>query len=399
MIIKLLVFISKILTLPFWYVQKYLPRNKKIWLFGAGSGMLYFDNAKWLFEYVLTNEKHINAVWITRSRDVYKKLKSEKKPVYLTNSIKGIYYSLRAGLIFINNHPKDLNCRAINGAMQFWLWHGLMMKQIGEDARLFSMQKNGIKTKLFQLFQEFIYPELSYKPDYVINTSVFFTPFFCSAFNLSPEKVLITGYPRNDGLFLSEKESFIADLDNRFDHPVKVLYLPTWRDSLLNKGLSFNPFDSYNFDILQFSEVLKVTNTVFLFKGHDFQNININSDTLYERFFNLNDHIYSDLYNLIKDVDVLITDYSSIYFDFLLTGKPIILAPFDYENYTTQSRPLYYDYSKEIEGVKASNWSEVFEIIRNKSYYKPSIETVQKFHKYNDNLSCKRVTEKVFQLV
>lgn len=396
---KLLIFISKIFTLPFWYIQKIIPRNKSIWLFGAGSGMLYFDNAKWLYEYVLSNKKSINAIWITRNKDIYKKLKGEDKPVYLTNSLKGIYYSLKAGVIFINNHPKDVNCRAINGALQIWLWHGLMMKQIGEDARLFSKQKNGFKTKLFQLFQAYIYPELSYRPDYIINTSEFFTPFFGSAFKLPPDNVLLTGYPRNDGLFSSDKEPIISELDDRFDHPIKVLYLPTWRDSLFNKRSSFNPFTSYGFNESQFLEILGAANTVFLFKGHNFQNIDMNEHMIHARFIDLNEHVYSDLYKLIKDVDVLITDYSSVYFDFLLTGKPVILAPFDLEKYTTQSRPLYYDYFKEIEGVKASNWSEVFDIMRDRSYYKPTDEAVKKFHNYKDNLSCKRVTEKVIQLI
>lgn len=399
MIKKLLIFISKVFTLPFWYIQKLFPRKKEIWIFGAGSGMLYFDNTKWLFEYILTNEKHINAIWITRNKDIYKKLKGENKPVYLTNSIKGVFYSLRARVVFINNTPKDVNSRAINGALQIWLWHGLMMKQIGEDARLFSKQKNGFKTKITQLIQKLIYPESSYKPDYIINTSNFFTPFFCSAFKLPREKVLLTGYPRNDGLFLREKESLIEELNKKFNNPIKIIYLPTWRDSLFNKGVSFNPFDSYDFDVLTFSDILNETNSVFLNKGHNLEKNDLYINNLSERIINLNNHNYSDLYKLIKDADVLITDYSSVYFDFLLVGKPIILAPFDFEDYTTHSRPLYYDYYKEIEGIKALNWNEVFEIIRNRRYYKPSNETVQKFHEFKDNLSCKRIIEKVFQLV
>lgn len=399
MISKLTTLFLKLFTLPFWYIQKLFPRDKKIWLFGAGSGMLYFDNSKWLYEYVLRNEKHIKAIWITRNKEIYKKLSGENKPVLMTNSLKGIFISLRAGVVFVNNTPKDVNSRAINGSLQIWLWHGLMMKQIGEDARSFSKEKNGKKTKIFYYFQELVYPELSYRPDYVINTSDFFTPFFSSAFKLSKEKILITGYPRNDGLFSNEQEALIKEINLRYNNPRKIIYLPTWRDSLFNKGMSFNPFDSYGFDLSLFLDILEKTNSVFLNKGHYFESNDKFMTGLSERMVNLDNDNYSDLYKLIKDVDVLITDYSSVYFDFILTGKPVILAPFDFISYTTQSRPLYYDYYKEIDGIKAYDWNQIFDILRNNTYFETSKETINKFHRYTDNLNSERVTKAVKQLL
>ena len=273
-----------------------------------------------------------------------------------------------------------------------------MMKQIGEDARLFSQMNNRKMTKILQFIKKTIYPELLYRPDYVINTSDFFTPFFRTAFNLPKEKILLTGYPRNDVLFSNEQEPLIKDINIRFNNPRKIIYLPTWRDSLYNKGKSFNPFNSYGFNISVFSDILEKTNSIFLYKGHNFESKHFNV-TGSERFLNLDNSKYSDLYKLIKDIDILITDYSSVYFDFILTGKPVILAPFDFQTYTTLSRPLYYDYYKEIEGIKAFNWIELFEILKDNSYYNISNQTIKKFHHYIDNLSSKRVTEISKQLL
>ena len=90
MIDRIITLLLKFFTLPFWYIQKYLPRKKDIWLFGAGSGLMYFDNSKWLYEYVLKNEKNIHAIWVTRSKEIYNKLSNENKPVLMTNSLKGI---------------------------------------------------------------------------------------------------------------------------------------------------------------------------------------------------------------------------------------------------------------------------------------------------------------------
>lgn len=399
MVGKLITLLLKIFTLPFWYIQKLFPRNKHIWLFGAGSGLLYFDNSKWLYEYVLRNEKQINAIWITRNKEIYNKLSKENKPVLMVNSLKGIITSLRAGVVFINNTPKDVNARAINGSLQIWLWHGLMMKQIGQDARLFSKQINGFKENIFQFFQKLIFPEFTYNPDYIINTSEFFTPYFSSAFNLTNDRILITGYPRNDGLFVKDKEILIEELNEKYNNPTKILYLPTWRDAFTNKGKSFNPFDSYGFDSKTLSEILNTSNSVFLNKGHNFELKQWNADQVTERFINLSNQDFTDLYRLLKDIDILITDYSSVYFDFILTGKPVILAPFDIESYIRESRPLYYDYYKEIEGIKANDWNELFEIIIEKTYYSISNMSIQKFHCYIDDHSSERVSEATKQLL
>jgi len=75
---------------------------------------------------------------------------------------------------------------------------------------------------------------------------------------------------------------------------------------------------------------------------------------------------------------VLITDYSSIYFDFLCLGKPIILFPFDYEEYTSGSREFYFDYNL-LEAKRVYTWSELEQCLLNKSYYAPSKEEIRRF--------------------
>lgn len=393
MLVKAITLFFKIFTLPFWYLQRLFPRNKKLWLFGAGEGFLYSDNSKWLFEYAIENKKGYRSIWITRNKDVFKKLKREKKPVVMTNSLKGIYYSLRAGVLFLTNSPKDFNTRAINGAYQIWLWHGVMMKQIGIDANRFSYSKLNFKGKVLREIVKLIFPEYIYKPDFVINTSDYFTPFFCSAFNLSSDKVLITGYPRNDIIFTEKKDSFVKLIDAKYQNPFKILYLPTWRKTSYGSEDRFSPFHSFNFSLQDFLQFLEINNAVFLNKSHYFDKGNPLLNAQETRFINLENDQISDLYLVLKDVDLLITDYSSVYFDFLLTGKPVILAPFDYESYISNSRPLYYDYFKEIEGIKASNWVELLEILKNKNYYSVSPATVRKFHKHPDRESSRRVIE------
>jgi CDP-glycerol glycerophosphotransferase (TagB/SpsB family) len=113
--------------------------------------------------------------------------------------------------------------------------------------------------------------------------------------------------------------------------------------------------------------------------------------------------IEQDIYSVVPDYDILITDYSSIFFDYLLSDNPIIFAPFDYEKYITKDRELYYDYDEVTPGPKCKNWEEVLEWIvkfkENPNLFKKEREEVKnRFHKYHDGKNCERVYEEIIKL-
>ena len=105
--------------------------------------------------------------------------------------------------------------------------------------------------------------------------------------------------------------------------------------------------------------------------------------------------MYDVLYRFVKDMDILITDYSSIYFDYLLLRRPIILTPFDYDDYIRTQRGLYFDYNS-LESTKAHNWKELLQILKDESYNKPSKHEVDRFVDHVDANSSKRIAEHVF---
>lgn len=84
----------------------------------------------------------------------------------------------------------------------------------------------------------------------------------------------------------------------------------------------------------------------------------------------------------MKDIDLLITDYSSVYFDYILLRKPVVLTPFNLNEYASEDRGFYFDYESEIEGIKAYNWDQVIEILKNKKYYSASEANILKYNKY-----------------
>ena len=97
------------------------------------------------------------------------------------------------------------------------------------------------------------------------------------------------------------------------------------------------------------------------------------------------------------------TDYSSIFIDYLLLNKPIIFTPFDLQNYIQINRKLYYDYNLITPGVKCHSWDQVLKEINNilSGVDKFSIERSnikQKFHKFKDNENCIRITNRIKEL-
>ncbi|WP_294429758.1 CDP-glycerol glycerophosphotransferase family protein [uncultured Treponema sp.] len=172
------------------------------------------------------------------------------------------------------------------------------------------------------------------------------------------------------------------------------LYMPTFRTSSWT-GEIFNPFSKdYSFNHEEFHKVLSENNLVFLFKPHFYDLKVLESKEKSDRFITISDEDFDDLYSILGQIDILMTDYSSVYFDFITTKKPVILAPFDLENYTSTARKLYFDYS-EVDGEKAKDWNEIFLMLRNKKYRPASEESIRKFSLYIDG----KCSEKLCSIV
>ena len=107
-----------------------------------------------------------------------------------------------------------------------------------------------------------------------------------------------------------------------------------------------------------------------------------------------------DINYLLPHTDLLITDYSSVYFDYLLLNRPIIFAPFDMESYQAIDREFYEDYHLATPGPKCRNWDEVIETIDNilrgnDPYAQSRIEKRHIYHSYFDTNNCQRIVKQI----
>lgn len=378
--------------------SRIIPRDKNLWVFGAWFGKRYGGNSKYLFQYA-QRDKDIKAVWIAKTRDVVSKVRREGGTAFLSYSPKGIFRTLRAGLAIVSSGQMDINAALTAGALKVNLWHGAPMKKL-------MYEDNRFKTESFakRCFRKLLWALLPHIRetgvyDSVLATSDYFRPIMRSAFGVSMENVKILGYPRNDILFNdTQKCQYMEYLKDKFGCQKMLGYFPTYRNTSESDN-SFTIMDRYGFDSDAMEAFLQQNDSIMLVKLHY-----VDQNRVKKLFHNPDSRIvYADENNLpeLNDVlgyiDVLITDYSGVYFDYLLLNRPVIFAAFDLEKYI-RDRGLYDQYEFYLSGPMAQNWKQVID------YAKEAIENPQKyeklriakneiFNRYQDDKSSMRVFE------
>ena len=396
MIIKItdrLKYWGQLLLLPVYWLSFLFPRSKKIWLFGSTFGRRFADNPRYLYLYVSQHKAEfgIRPVWISHNNSVVQILNAEGYEAYMYHSLKGIWFALRGKVYLFDNYSKDINFWQSGGAMKVNLWHGIPLKKIQHDNVFdkFRHPKN-----LWEKIKNFPRNISDEKPNhYVLTTSENLKPIFSSAFQT--DNVLVTGYPRNEVLILDEIQNVYSEeerkdrkritefLEDRSDSQNKkmVFYMPTFRQ---RENLFFNNFDKDDFQMF-----LKKNNILFCIKLHPKSKLNKEFKNIQsENIMVINKE--ADPYVFLKMADILITDYSSIYFDYLLLDRPIIFFAYDLKEYLSDSREMYFDYDEFTPGEKVWDYqglkNSIVKIIENNGDYQ---------NRYSDFR--KKIRKKVFE--
>ena len=376
---------GQLLLLPVYWLSFLVPRNKKIWLFGSTFGRRFADNPRYLYLYVSQHKEELKLrpIWISHNENVVRMLNNEGYEAYMYHSLKGIWFALRGKVYLFDNYSKDINFWQSGGAMKVNLWHGIPLKKIQND----------------NIFDKFRHPKNLWEKikniprnisdeksnHYVLTTSENLTKIFSSAFKT--KNVLVSGYPRNqvlisddiENVYLDEAQSdrkkIISFLNKKNNGKIKkmIFYMPTFRES---ETLFFKHFDKNDFQ-----KFLEENNLLFCIKLHPKSKLN-------EAFKNIqSENIMvinkdADPYVFLKFADVLITDYSSIYFDYLLLDRPIIFFTYDLKEYLSDSREMYFDYDEFTPGEKVWDYqglkNSIVKIIENNSDYQKSYSDFRK---------------------
>ena len=366
---------------PLYFLSFMIPRSKNIWLFGAHHNR-FAENSKSLFQYVTQQKSEVTPIWITGSHNLCQQLRKDGYLAYIRWSFKGIYYSLRGKYYFYNLYSDDINYYTSGHAVMVNLWHGIPLKKIEFDI------KHGAQSEIFNSKLPFIYhffkPFIFKKPDYVLSTSTTVSDIFSSAFRIATDQCLEFAYPRCD-IFYKKPPSQNANKKNKI-----VIYMPTWRN------------DNKNFLNTAFPELDVLNDTLATNKILMYIKLHPNTQTINREYSNiLFIESQTDIYEFLPKSDFLITDYSSIFFDYLLLDKEIIFYAFDKEEYTQSDREFYFEYNTVTPGAKVYTFNHLLKLFHHLDALDYAIERKKLkdlLWKYQDGNSSKRIYDYFRQL-
>ena len=359
---NLIVFLkSWIIYFPAGFFYK---RKKNLWLFIGRDDGRFLDNVKYLYLYVenLKNNK-IDYYFITQNKNIFNTLKE--------NRIRAIYHPTHESFRLLLSCEKIIidsdqwidkyKYQLCWGAEKIQLWHGSGIKRIELD---------NPKSKPYRKWR-FLTGRF-FKYDLLTASSEFFAKnYFKPAFNY--KKMVVTGFPRND-VFYNYKENYLINTDKKtLDKCITekgkgkkiILIAPTFRDT------GGDPVTDGAINIQKLKRFAELNRLIFVFKFHPHPKFNYLINQCSNILFYDND---KDVYPFMSICNLLITDYSSIYIDFLLTGKPVLFFCYDYEKYVGKDRGMKFDYEYIACGPKTRNQeemeSEILKLLKNNGYFK-----------------------------
>ncbi|MEK7509976.1 MAG: CDP-glycerol glycerophosphotransferase family protein [Patescibacteria group bacterium] len=357
-----------LLVHPFLFLIRFfsylVPREEKIWVFGHPRK--FEGNGKYLFLHIQNNAKDsgIKAIWISRNEELGDELRGKGCLAVQGKSFQGIWYLLRAKYFITDTSVEVISYWLSGGAKIINLFHALPIKKMeqdvkkGESSEVLLFASQGI----LKLAMRFLFPWRFVKPDYVASPSPLYTGIFRSAFDIPEERIIQVGCPRTDVL-MREIPGAEVGVDLHAHEKIQelkqkgskvVLYAPTFRDT------GDQSFLEEREKLEMLNGLLERSHAFFVVKVHPFTRISIPQGEYSHIIFVLP---VTDSYPLLKLADVLVTDYSSIFVDFLLLDRPEIFFAYDLEKYVTKDRELYFDYDEFTPGPKAYTFEDFLKIL------------------------------------
>ncbi|AAU25260.1 MULTISPECIES: CDP-glycerol glycerophosphotransferase family protein [Bacillus] len=330
-----------------------LPVKKKTVIFESFAGKQYSCNPRAIYEYMKEHHPEYNLIWSVNPS--YTEIFEEKNVPYIHRfTLKWLFAMARAEYWVVNSRlplwiPKPKHTTYVQ------TWHGTPLKRLAVDMEEVHMP--GTNTEKYK--QNFT-KEAS-KWDYLISPNRYSTEIFARAFQFN-KTMIESGYPRNDFLYTDNRPETMKAIKRKMNIPEDkkvILYAPTWRDDQFYKK------GKYKFDLDLNLEKLREEigdNYVIVLRMHYL--VAENFDLSPYKGFAYDFSSYEDIRELYMVSDLLITDYSSVFFDFANLKRPMIFFVPDIETYRDKLRGFYFDFEQEAPGPLVKTTEEVIEKIK-----------------------------------
>ena len=362
-----------------------LPIKKDTIFLESFLGKSYSDSPKYIYEYMIENNMDYKYVWSTQEeKDIPGNHIQVKR-----FSLRYFYYLARAKYWISNSRlPAYLDKREENVYLQ--TWHGTPLKRLVFDMQdIYSADPN---------YKSNFYSQ-SRRWDYLSSPNEYSSNIFRRAFKYDKE-MLEFGYPRNDLLYKKNNEQDILKIKERLNIPSEkkvILYAPTWRDD------QFYSRGKYKFTLQLDLERLQKElgeDYIILLRMHYFIASQLDISE-YEGFvYDLS--AYDDIGELYLISDILITDYSSVFFDYANLQRPILFYTYDLEKYRDTLRGFYIDLEKDVPGPLLRTTEEIIDSVKhiddiNKEYKEKYDLFYERFCKWDDGNASENTVNKVFK--
>lgn len=267
-------------------------------------------------------------------------------------------------LVNNNNFPSAF--RKASNQVYLQTWHGTPLKRIGNDVP---------SQNLSLVYRQLMVREAAYW-DYFLAQSPWAGRTMSKAFGYEGD-VIDIGYPRNSSLFgkvAKESRQITREFFEIEENQTVILYAPTWRD---NKKTSSGHYEKVSY--LDFGALQKRfgSDVVVLARGH----VNTSKSNKVLAGSNVIDVTkYPDLNDLINASDLMVGDYSSVMFDYVNTGKPILFLVPDLEQYSSKTRGFYFNFVDSAPGPLCESTSQLIDALSNLDDVKARYATA--YHSY-----------------
>jgi CDP-glycerol glycerophosphotransferase len=347
-------------------------------LFESFGGRQISDSVLAICEEIVRRRLGLDLYWTVT--DLSLPVPKDTRPL-LINS-RDWMYQLHHARYLVNNNNFPFYFRKNAGQIYLQTWHGTPLKRIGND-----VPSSNLSLPYRQLMQR----EASYW-DFLLAQNDYAAEILPKAFDYAG-RVLNLGYPRNDALIGAPARLRRVSARNRFGfepYHFVVLYAPTWRDNLsAARGYS-------RVNYLDFKSVRKAlgSNVRLVVRGHH----NTARSSAINQAGVIDATHHPDINDLLLAADLLITDYSSVMFDYVVTGKPVVFLTPDLDEYRDRTRGFYLDLEAIAPGSVCRTNDELVDVLSHlgeaaEAYLDRYREFIGRFAPRDDGTAARRVVD------
>lgn len=379
---------TKLLSSPLYALGRlasvFVRRRDALWVFACGSGL--GEGALTLYRVAGATDPSLRLVWLARDRDELARARELGLTTVLRSSWRGFRMTLRARVIVVTHGLGDVNRFGTHGAFIVQLWHGIPLKKIQLDSPVTFGSGSFVSRMLRALYRRNA-AAISLVPAASEVSAVRLR----SAFGLPASRVVVTGDPRDDMVLGSaaEARALLARGVGDYGDSRIILFAPTWRDG------EADPVIPSAEEWKSIAAFLEASDSVLVLRPHPHGVGDYRAGVAASaRIRMLPADVQNDINPVLPAVDVLVTDYSSIAFDFALLGRPIAFLAPDAENYAA-TRGLYEPYREFSGGSEATTWvgllAQLTDPVALERLAEHAVHLAATHHEYRDGRNTERV--------